>query len=500
MNFSDLHPEQIDAINWILNKRVGCIAPECGSGKTVIGLTAFIGAKKFLPIEYPRMLVVSTPMGIKETWSKEHKKWDHLKNLKVAVLTGDKRERETILSCDWMECRDIFCVSYNNLQWLLTWLSNNEHDIYFYFVYADEGSCLKGHDSKWRKILEQLSKEATYKIISTATPAPHDATDYWGLCKYLDGGKCLNSPNITRFREQYCHAIPIPNRVGNRYELRKGATDEIKRRVHHLFYTFEMDKGKEPEIKTIDWWTDLSPHAQKIYDEVVKRQAISEDGEAMDAMALSNKLAQIANGFVYVDEDLRISEEELERIGGKEVKSLLNKTLSRKAKVLFNDRTILFLEMLGHIKRNHGYDSPIAIPYLFKQDLVMLREILPEGVSDTEANVAYRWNNGMVKYLFLQYGRSSKSLNLQDGGYIMASYSPTWNWEHDYQIIRRLARQGQPADKVYYYRLLMRNTVDEDKRKVLEQRGENHVSFQKLVADSVRKRIMEKEPQSDQFN
>lgn len=490
MNFNDLHPEQIDAINWILNKRVGCIAPECGSGKTVIGLTAFKGAKKFLPIEYPRMLVVSTPMGIKETWSKEHKKWDHLENLKVALLTGDKGERETILSCDWMEPRDVFCVSYNNLQWLLTWLSDNEHNIWFDFVYADEGSCLKGHDSKWRKILEQLSKEATYKIISTATPAPHDAMDYWGLCKYLDGGKCLNSPNITRFREQYCYAIPIPNRVGHRYELRKGATDEIKRRVHHLFYTFEMDKEKEPEIETVDWWDDLSPRAQKIYDEVVRRQAISEDGEAMDAMALSNKLAQIANGFVYVDEDLRISEEELAQMGGKEIKSLLNKTLSRKAKVLFNDRSIAFLKMLGQIKHDHGSDSPIAIPYLFKQDLVMLREILPEGVSDTEANVAYRWNNGMVKYLFLQYGRSSKSLNLQNGGYIMASYSPTWNWEHDYQIIRRLARQGQPADKVYYYRLLIRNTVDEDKREVLEQRGENHVSFQKLVAESVRKRIM----------
>lgn len=486
MNFSDLHPEQIDAINWILNKRVGCIAPECGAGKTVIGLTAFIGIKGI--IRDPTMLVVSTPMGIKETWSKEHLKWDHLKDLNILVLDGNQRERIQKLE-HYGYNADVTCISYNNLQWLVNY---SDGVSYYDFVFADEGSCLKGHNSKWREALDNLSQNTRYRIISTATPAPHDATDYWGLCKYLDGGKCLNSPNITRFREQYCHAIPIPNRVGHRYELRKGATDEIKRRVHHLFYTFEMNKGKgkEPEIETIDWWADLSPYAQKIYDEVVKRQAISEDGEPMDAMTLSNKLAQIANGFVYVDEDLRISEEELAQMGGKEIKSLLNKTLSRKAKVLFSDRTIAFLKMLGQIKHDHGSDSPIAIPYLFKQDLIMLREILPEGVSDTEANVAYRWNNGMVKYLFLQYGRSSKSLNLQNGGYIMASYSPTWNWEHDYQIIRRLARQGQPADKVYYYRLLMRNTVDEDKREVLEQRGENHVSFQKLVAESVRKRII----------
>ena len=488
MNFSDLHPEQIDAINWILNKRVGCIAPECGSGKTVIGLTAFKGASVIYERFSMKMLVVSTPMGIKETWSKEHFKWEHLKNLHVVVLDGNQRVRIQKFENNY-ETSDVICISYNNLQWLTAYQEINKNSHYF-FVYADEGSCLKGHDSKWRKALESLSQKAIYKIISTATPAPHDATDYWGLCKYLDGGKCLNSPNITRFREQYCHAIPIPNRVGHRYELRKGATDEIKRRVHHLFYTFEMDKGKEPEIETIDWWADLSPHAQKIYDEVVKRQAISEDGEPMDAMALSNKLAQIANGFVYMDEDLRISEEELEGMGGKEVLSLI-RGKGKKANVLFNDRLISFLKLVGEIYQKHEFDTPIAIPYLFKQDLVMLKSMFAIGVSDEEPNVAERWNRGKIKYLFLQYGRSSKSLNLQEGGYIMASYSPTWNWEHDYQIVRRLARQGQPADKVYYYRLLMRNTVDEDKRKVLEQRGENHVSFQKLVADSVRKRIIE---------
>lgn len=480
MNFNDLHPEQIDAINWILNKRIGCVAPECGSGKTVIGLTAFKGAARMYARESMKMLVVSTPLGIKETWSKEHLKWEHLKILNVLVLDGTKKQREKLLEENF-DSADIVCVSYNNLAWLPTFK--------YFFVYADEGSCLKGHDSKWRKELLRLSQRAVYRIISTATPAPHDAKDYWGLCKYLDGGECLNSPNITRFREQYCHPIPIPNRVGHRYELRKGATDEIKRRVHHLFYTFEMDKEKEPDIEVINVWNELSERAQKIYDEIEYRQSIEEDGESLDAMALANKLAQIANGFVYVDEELKISETELARMGGKEALQLV-RGKGRKASVLFHDRPIAFLKLLGEIQQKHGVDAPVAIPYLFKQDLVMLKSLLPFGVSDDETDVADRWNAGNIKYLFLQYARSSKSLNLQKGGYIMASYSPTWNWEHDYQIIRRLARQGQPADTVYHYRLWMKNTVDEDKYEILNERGENHRSFQKLVAESVRKRIM----------
>lgn len=495
MNFSDLHLEQKKAIDWILNNKVGCIAPECGSGKTVIGLTAFLGATKIYERFSMRMLVVSTKMGIQETWSKEHLKWDHLKDLKVAVLTGDKRERETILSCDWMESRDVFCVSYNNLQWLLTWLSNNEHDIHFDFVYADEGSCLKGHDSKWRKILEELSRDAEYKIISTATPAPHDAIDYWGLCKYLDNGKALASPTITDFRYRFCRAIPLPNRVGQRYELRRGASEEIKKRVAHLFYSFAI--VKEVPVEVVNVWEHLSENALKIYQKVEKEQCLNsvittETGqldteESLDALSLSNKLAQMANGFVYVDEKLRLSEKTLREMTERDVRTVLKK--GKQSVHLFIDRIAKFNHMIAAIEKKHG-NVPIVIAYLFKYDLQMLKDYYPNGVPDTSPNVVERWNKGEIKYLFLQYARSSKSLNLQGGGNILAVYSPTWNWEHDYQIVRRLARQGQKADKVWVYRLWLKKTVDEQKYEVLEERGQGHKSFQKMIANRARANII----------
>ena len=495
MNFSDLHIEQKKAIDWILNNKVGCIAPECGSGKTVIGLTAFLGATRIYERFSMRMLVVSTKMGIQETWSKEHLKWDHLKDLKVAVLTGDKRERETILSCDWMESRDVFCVSYNNLQWLLTWLSDNEHDICFDFVYADEGSCLKGHDSKWRKILEQLSKEATYKIISTATPAPHDAIDYWGLCKYLDNGKALASPTITDFRHRFCRAIPLPNRVGQRYELCRGASEEIKKRIAHLFYSFAI--VKEVPVEVVNVWEDLSENALKIYQKVEKEQCLNsvitmETGQldteqSLDALSLSNKLAQMANGFVYVDEKLRLSEKTLQEMTERDVRMSLQK--KREAVALFPDRVRKFRDMIYRIHQKHGY-VPIAIAYLFKHDLEVLKNHFLGAVEDTEPDVVRRWNDKKIKYLLLQYARSSKALNLQGGGNILAVYSPTWNWEHDYQIVRRLARQGQPRDKVWVYRLWLNKTVDEQKYEVLEERGQGHKSFQKMIAKRARANII----------
>lgn len=485
MNFSDLHQEQKGAINFILNNRVGCIAPECGSGKTVIGLTAFIGMQKLNPSASLKMLVVSTKMGIQETWSREHLKWDHLKHLKVVVLEGNQRERLQKFHYG-LENGEVFCISYNNLPWLAGW---NDDWCKFHYVFADEGSCLKGHNSKWRQALEKLSGYAQYRIISTATPAPHDAMDYWGLCRYLDKGKCLDAPTITRFRDLYCRAIPLPNRVGQRYELRRGATEEIKKRVAHLFYTFNI--VKEVPVKVVNVWDDLSSEALSIYQRVEKEQCLNsivttETGqldreESLDALSLANKLAQMANGFVYQDEKLRLSEETLRTMTEREMRMALSKK-EKNAIHLFDDRAKRFKWLVGEIREEHG-DTPIAIAYLFKHDLEVLKGLFPEGVADTEPGVVERWNRGEIPYLFLQYARSSKALNLQDGGNILAVYSPTWNWEHDYQIVRRLARQGQPKDKVWVYRLWMRNTVDEQKSEVLEERGEGHKSFQNLIAN-----------------
>lgn len=494
MNFNDLHPEQKGAIDFILNNEIGCIAPECGSGKTVIGLTALLGVKKIDGSDRV-MLVVSTPMGIKETWATEHLKWDHLKHLRVMVLTGDTKDRESKLlrgfdSC--LESPDVVCISYNNLPWLAAFYERKKRTPPFWYVFADEGSCLKGHDSKWRDALEQLSTNSTYRVISTATPAPHDAMDYWGLCKYLDSAKCLAAPTITRFRELYCRAIPLPNRVGQRYELRKGASEEIKKRVSHLFYTFNV--VKEVPVEVVNVWEDLSPKALAIYQKVEKEQCLNsivttETGqpdrdESLDALSLSNKLAQMANGFVYLDEKLRLSEDTLKTMTERDVRMSLQK--KREALTLFPDRVRKFRDMIYRIHQKHGY-VPIAIAYLFKHDLEVLKDYFPGAVEDTERDVVRRWNDKKIKYLLLQYARSSKALNLQAGGNILAVYSPTWNWEHDYQIVRRLARQGQTKDKVWVYRLWMNKTVDEQKFEVLEERGEGHRSFQKMIADRARR-------------
>lgn len=474
----DLHKEQLACINWMLEKKLGCISPECGSGKTVIGLTAYQTACE-LAKQKKTLLVVSTPKAIKETWSRENKNWEHLKDLDIAMLTGNPDARYKVLET----IHDVYCISYN----LLEWFCSVSHRPSFSFVIADEGSCLKGPTSKWRKYLTRLTGNAEYKFILTATPAPHDAMDYWGLCKYLDDGECLRCPTITSFRAEYCKSIPIPHTSGVRYELYEDRVPEIEKKIEPLFYTFKTENVKEIEIKDIPVECTYSSKAMALYKKIQKEQCLNsivydangqaQWADALNALSLFAKLCQITNGFVYVDEYLKLEPETLAALNERE----LAKAVKGKKRVfdLFPDRIELCKQIVGGIRGK--YDGQIAIVYLFKHDLEVLKNAFPEGVSDEEEGIAERWNKKEIPLLFLQYARSSKGLNLQKGGNRIIIYSSTFNWEHDYQMIRRFARQGQEEDCVFVYRMVAKGTIDEDSVAALEERGVNHANFQKKV-------------------
>lgn len=432
MQYRDMSEQQVKAVNDIISNKVGCITPDCGFGKTVVGLTSFVALKKLGAAH--KMLVLCTPKGIEETWSTEHKKWEHLKHLSIVSLNQPPDVRLIELKGDY----EVYCLSYNSLQWL----SKNKGNIVFDYVFADEGSCLKGYKSKWRSYLVNCAPKAAYRIISTATPAPHDAMDYWGLCKYLDNGECLGAKNITTFRSNYCLSIPTgSNRI--RYIIKTNMIPEIEDRIKHLFFTYESNKEDIIPISTITVNAKLSKKSTEIYEKVKKSQCINSiilnvDGdinqaESLNALSLANKLAELSNGFLYVDDRLRLDDDVLDTLNTNDLKLTRR---ARKTIDVFDDRIMAFKKMIAGIHKHHGKDASIAITYSFKHDLIKLSEILPTGVPDTEKDIVNRWNNGEIQYLFLQYARSSKSLNLQGGGNIIAVYSPTYNWEHDYQVAR----------------------------------------------------------------
>lgn len=478
-----LSPAQRQAYRDIVTKKVMCITSDCGFGKSISMLNAFLIIKKKFP--NTKALVVCTPQGVKKTWSVEHEKWSHTNHLKVIPLVGTPAKRLKLLQED----ADIYAISYNSLEWLH---KNNKgrNKINFNYVFADEGDCLKGASSKWRGNLIKAAPKAKYKIISTATPKTRSEDDYFGLCLYLDKGESLGTFTATSFRHKYCQSYVFRGR--QIWSMRPDMVEELENRIRHLFINYEVSEKADIKIITKTLTVDLKPSSRAKYERLKNEQCINsiiynekglkDHDKSLDAVALSNKLNQLTSGFLYVDEQLRITPELLMKAtSASEIRKLMKNSTKKKSINIFNDRMVAFKKMIRTIHRIHGQEKNIVIPYFYKHELVQLQKILPESVDDTSKDFQNRWNAGEIKYLLLQYTRSSKSLNLQQGGHIMAMYCPTFKWVDDYQIVRRLARQGQLAEAVYVYRLYMKDTIDDLKTKRLDERFKGHSRFQASI-------------------
>jgi len=480
----DLYPYQLVAAKDIVRDKVFCITDDCGGGKTIIALTAF----KIIKKKYPtlKMLVVCTSKGVASTWSNEYKKWSHTKHFKVAVLNQTPVKRLALLN---QNDHDIYAISYNSLEWL----SQNNKVIQFDYVFADEADCLKGVKSKWRKNLIKAAPKAKWKILASATPKAREEDDYWGLCKYLDNGKCLNSVTATAFRQEYCTHFIYKNRII--YRIDKKKIPKLEKRIKHLFRNYGDQTAKKIPIKTINVYGELRTSSREKYSKLLKEQCVNSiilkpngqrnDKLSLDPMVLSGKLNQLSSGFLYDDENLRITPDMLYQTTN--VRKLIETSKKRRVVKVFDDRMVLFKKMVKTIRKRHGEYQPLAMPYTYQHELVQLQEMFPHGVSDTEEDFIDRWNNNEISELFLQYSRSSKSLNLQYGkGHIFALYSSTFKWVDDYQIIRRMARDGQRAETVYVYRLHIRGTIDDVKTKRLGDRFKGHSRFQKTIIQEIR--------------
>ena len=477
---ADLHDYQVKAYKDILRDKVFAICDRCGGGKSIICLSACAVLKRKSPKS--KMLIVCTPKGIKNAWSNEYLNWTHTKSLRVAVLNGNPKQRQKLLDGN---NHDIYAISYNSLEWLV---DNNKY-IKFDFVFADEADCLKGTKSKWRKWLIKASRHAKYKILASATPKAKDEIDYWGLCKYLDNGKALDASTITEFRAMYCTHFKVGYHL--MYKIRKDKIAEVERRIKHLFRNYGEKSIDEIPIKTINAMGKLSEASKEIYKKLQDEQCVNsvvlKDGKldtdaSLPPMTLSGKLNQLSSGFLYVDDSLRIDHNTL--VNATDAKQLLKDITKRQVVDVFDDRIKAIKKLVGKVRKKHN--CPIAIAYTFQHELVQLQRAFPDGVSDIEDDIEGRWNRDEIDTLFLQYSRSSKSLNLQKGsGHVLVKYSPTFKWVDDYQIDRRFARQGQKAECVYVYRLYIKGTIDDVKTKSLKERFIGHSRFQKQIIQEI---------------
>ena len=445
------HNYQSYCIDYIKSHPVSALFLDCGLGKTVITLSA-IRDLMLDEMKVSSVLVIAPLRPARDTWPAELKKWDHLKELDISVIIGDKKTRIAAINNDAL----IHVVNRENVKFLVEYFEKSGQRWPYDTVVIDELSSFKNYQSQRFKWLRKVRPFVKRWIGLTGTPTSNGLMDLFSEIGILDGGERLGR-FIGRFRECYFKPGSMNPSTGVvfSYVPRPGAEEKIYERISDITISMKaLDYLHLPDCIYVNHEVEMSPSEQRFYDQL-KRDLIipTEDGDidAANAASLSNKLLQMSNGAVY-DEN-------------KEARFI-------------HSRKLDMLEDL--IEAANG--QPVLIAYWFKHDRTRIIEHLTAAgyeIRDIKSSEDIElWNSGSIPIALIHPASAGHGLNIQSGGHILIWFGLTWSLELYQQTNARLWRQGQ-QETVTIHHIVTKNTVDED---VLAALASKDVTQEKLIA------------------
>lgn len=442
------HGYQERAIAQVIAKKQIGLFLDMGLGKTVITLTA-IKSLMYDHLAVCKVLVIAPKRVAEDTWSREHQKFDHLRDLRISKVLGTKPQRLKALSVE----ADIYVIGRDNVAWLVEHYLTTTKRWPFDMVVIDELSSFKNPNSKRFKALRK-TLGATERIVGlTGTPSPNGLMDLWAEIYLLDRGERLGK-SLGSYRLQYFRPAARNGHIVYKWEPLRGSKERIERAISDLCMSMSAeDYLSLPQRIDNIIPVKLSDLELKNYKTMEQDQILSLKGQdvvALSAASVMTKLLQIANGSVYDDkgEAVKIHEAKLEAL------------------VEIVDTT----------------DSPVLVFYSFKHDLETIKTKIPDAVKLESSEHIAEWNAGNIKVLLAHPASVGYGLNLQDGGHVIVWYGLTWSLELYQQANARLHRQGQNKPVIIHH-LIAEGTVDEQVMRALEDKDTSQAALLKALKE-----------------
>jgi SNF2 family DNA or RNA helicase len=418
------HPYQREAIRRIIdNKKYGLFL-DMGLGKTIITLTA-IESLMYDYCTVKKVLIIAPKKVAESTWQDEGHKWAHLHNLRFSTVMGTLSQRTAALR----KGADCYIINRENVAWLMEYRSYRPE---FDMLVVDESSSFKNPASKRFRALRKSMAFFERVVILTGTPSPNTLMDLWAQIYLLDGGERLGR-TISAYRQSYFKPDKMNGYVVYSYKLKNNTSeDSIYARLKDVCMSLKAsDYLTMPKRLDNVIHVNLPAKAKAEYDRMRKDMVLEFKGEditAMNAAALSNKLQQLANGFIYTEiASIPVHTAKIDKL--KEI-----------------------------VEANEG--MPILVFYSFRQDAVALHRAFSYAKDLKGADTMRAWNAGRIRMMIAHPASCGYGLNLQAGGSIIVWYGLTWSLELYQQANARLYRQGQDKPVIIHH-LVASGTVDE---------------------------------------
>lgn len=419
------HAYQQLAIDRLLTHSHYGLLLDMGLGKSICTLMA-INVLINNRFAVTKVLLIAPKKVAESTWLQEAKKWDETKDLVLSKVLGSESQRIAALE----QTADVYVINRENVVWLYEYYAHKQWP--FDMLVVDESSSFKNPQAKRFKALRKLRGLFDRVVILTGTPAPNTLMDLWAQMYLLDGGDRLGK-TITMYRNRYFKPDKTNGHVVYSYKLLPGADETIYERLQDICMSLKAkDYLTLPERMDNIIQVEMSDAEKKLYKTMERQHVLTFDESevsALNAAGVANKLLQMANGYVYDDE---------------------------------NQITLIHHQKIERLKElvdiNEG--KPMLVFYNFKHDLEAIKQAFPKARElKTDADVA-DWNTGNVPMMLAHPASAGYGLNLQAGGHIIVWYGLTWSLEQYQQANARLYRQGQ-TEPVIIHHLVTTGTMDE---------------------------------------
>ena len=355
-----------------------------------------------------RWLVLAPLRVAEHVWPVEAKKWTP--DLPLAVAVGAPTRRIAAL---YDRDAEVVVTNYDNIQWLADFDLSD-----FTGVVFDELTRLKDPSGKRFKALEKAIKHIDIRWGLTGSFTSNGLEDVFGQCKIVD--QSLLGRSKGAFQQQYFYCI---NRDFGEWAPMPGALEAVMQRIKPATFLLEgASTDRELHVVPMVCEMDLREYDTMKKNFVVEFPDVT--AVAASAGVVTQKLQQMAAGFIYTPEPRWLSHHKF--------------------------------EMLDDIlAENQGANTVVFYNYIEEREELARRYPHVRGVDALED-----WNAGRVRLLALHPKSAGHGLNLQAGGHHIVFLSLPWSLELYEQAIGRLHRSGQQHD-VWVYVLMTRGTIDE---------------------------------------
>ena len=403
----NLRPYQETAADFLYEHDRAMILAPVGAGKTAITLTAMYD---MLYEGHVKRFLVLAPLRVATSvWPVEQPKWAPF--MRMAVAVGTPAQRLAALNSS----AQVVVTNYDSLQWLA------QQTLDFDGVVFDELTRLKNPSgARFKALAKVLDCKVRWGLTGSFTS--NGLEDVFGQCKMIS--TTLLGRSKGAFQQQYFYLV---NREHNDWAPRPGALELVMERIKPATFVLEPGeyKDKLPPLHTVEVRMDLPD--RKPYEDMKKdfvARFPDATAVAVNAAVVTQKLSQMAAGFVYTPEPVWFSKHKFDRL-----EELLAENQQANTIVFYN-----FIEELHELQRRFAHARTV------------------DSIDD--------WNAGRVRLLCLHPKSAGHGLNLQHGGHHIVWLSLPWSLELFEQANGRLHRSGQ-LHAVWCYVMIANQTVDE---------------------------------------